>query len=1811
MEFRETEKKKVNSEVPWIPTTPFKPIAQRPAQICTSGERNQLNSHFNGEFASLESSAGGNVNHESESVAGTSNIGHDNARTRVQVSFEDVPGPSNSFAELLAQAGAPSAYCNSRYDFLDNQFVPGVWNSQFDQSYALLGNHNLYQQQPYTNFIHDNYQDPQGTSYMAYCGLTDSQVALPPENVVTAKDKQVVETQICTEQMNQREDEDDASATMCDKSHNKLYDPAVVDLTAIPTPCKEDNNHNKEIHHVIDLNEIPQTKPKRRKHRPKVIKEGKPKKTRKTTTPKPDQSKENSTQKRKYVRKKDLNTTPAEVTGECTESLITESAKKTCRRSLYFEIPDQPRDGNSACREENATMRFGGETGIEVQETQALNNYMSSREDAQASTSNGKLSSNGSQEVGSKRKPYGAIKQADNGSVNLIGSQYNLLQAYQSRYWVQFPNVQKKRRSEKGKFSNPSNASSMTATKDVQLATCSEENARSYQDASTSNGWTSASASEYETAKLLTMLRATEKATCDKSQSLEYNLFSGQSRPTKKRSRVTNRAHDYTSLTIVRNCDAKLTNIANRSSSDRKTVEDAQRPQTGIDALVAEMRASLTKKKRSKKRTAPISSVYSSRDEMQQHLPLHSSLGVARGESWKSIYTVDTLTQQFSQLNIYREARELVLYGQNALVSYKQKTEKRKGRRVHEYGTMIPYEGVFDPIKKQRPRPKVDLDEETNKVWKLLMLDINSHGVDGTDEDKAKWWENERNVFRGRAESFIARMHLVQGDRRFSRWKGSVVDSVVGVFLTQNVSDHLSSSAFMSLAARFPVKPSSKYDACHDESASMIVNSPEVQIVEPEENAKLEEILNQSVHELSSMTKDIIEHSAERETVDSNSIDSCGTTGSLKDESNCKLLEPAQRNISEHSTMGFVSPVTGEGQENSCKGGVRKELNALFSSHCSIVTSQLSGDLSIDQNPEKIGSVSDSNTEVEDRLSTAEYNVSNRTSFSNLLGMASSTQLHEVNSQSNNPTENLRDSYGQPVAMRHDNLEENLEKSNVNQSYLEEIMTQCNDYNLKMTPNSGVLEVNCYNPVNVEASSSGSSKNKNEDNISLSSPAESHSMLSQAHQQHSDHKQHEAFHISGQSQDLMPKSKESDSCDHSYAITNENSKLESAPVKSKGKKEKKDSFNWDSLRVQALATAGEREKTESTKDSLDWDAVRRANVNEIADAIKERGMNNMLAERIQSFLNLLVDKHGGIDLEWLRDVPPDQAKEFLLSIRGLGLKSVECVRLLTLHHLAFPVDTNVGRIAVRLGWVPLQPLPESLQLHLLELYPVLESIQKYLWPRLCKLDQRTLYELHYQLITFGKVFCTKSKPNCNACPMRGECRHFASAFASARLSLPGPEQKNLVIATGNNATDQNPSVIIDHSPLPLPEPEQKNIDMTTGNNTTDQNPSVIIDQLPLPLPEPGQKNIDMTTGNNTTDQNPSVIINQLPLSLPENTNQAEELLQTVVIRQHETNSEINICQPIIEEPASPEPECSHVSENDIEDAFYEESDEIPTIKLDLEEFTVNLQNYMQTNMELQEGEMSKALVALNQEAAYIPTPKLKNVSRLRTEHSVYELPDSHCLLEGWEVREPDDPGKYLLAIWTPGETANSIEPPERKCSTQGSGQLCNEEECFSCNSFREASLQMVRGTILIPCRTAMRGSFPLNGTYFQVNEVFADHESSLNPISVPRSWIWNLNRRTVHFGTSIPSIFKGLSTQEIQQCFWRGFVCVRGFDRQTRAPRPLKARLHFPASKLAKNKEQAKKDAKAANSQGLNLKSNTEQPELLASIPNLQQNGGS
>ena len=48
------------------------------------------------------------------------------------------------------------------------------------------------------------------------------------------------------------------------------------------------------------------------------------------------------------------------------------------------------------------------------------------------------------------------------------------------------------------------------------------------------------------------------------------------------------------------------------------------------------------------------------------------------------------------------------------------------------------------------------------RMWKLLLANQGGDVEEERDMDKVKW-EEQRNIFRGRVDSFIARMHLIQG----------------------------------------------------------------------------------------------------------------------------------------------------------------------------------------------------------------------------------------------------------------------------------------------------------------------------------------------------------------------------------------------------------------------------------------------------------------------------------------------------------------------------------------------------------------------------------------------------------------------------------------------------------------------------------------------------------------------------------------------------------------------------------------------------------------------------------------------------------------------------------------------------------------------------------------------------------------------------------------------------------------------------------------------------------------------------------------
>lgn len=95
-------------------------------------------------------------------------------------------------------------------------------------------------------------------------------------------------------------------------------------------------------------------------------------------------------------------------------------------------------------------------------------------------------------------------------------------------------------------------------------------------------------------------------------------------------------------------------------------------------------------------------------------------------------------------------------------------------------------------------------------------------------------------------------------------------------------------------------------------------------------------------------------------------------------------------------------------------------------------------------------------------------------------------------------------------------------------------------------------------------------------------------------------------------------------------------------------------------------------------------------------------------------------------------------------------------------------------------------------------------------------------------------------------------------------------------------------------------------------------------------------------------------------------------------------------EPIIEEPMTPEEEQIIEEIPDIEDLCFDDPDEIPTIKLNMESFVKNIEELVRNNdSELQIEDISKALVLLPPIAASIPPPRLKQSRHLRTVHEAY------------------------------------------------------------------------------------------------------------------------------------------------------------------------------------------------------------------------------
>jgi endonuclease-3 len=154
-----------------------------------------------------------------------------------------------------------------------------------------------------------------------------------------------------------------------------------------------------------------------------------------------------------------------------------------------------------------------------------------------------------------------------------------------------------------------------------------------------------------------------------------------------------------------------------------------------------------------------------------------------------------------------------------------------------------------------------------------------------------------------------------------------------------------------------------------------------------------------------------------------------------------------------------------------------------------------------------------------------------------------------------------------------------------------------------------------------------------------------------------------------------------------------------------------------------------------------WEALAAAPSSKVADAIRSGGLANIKAPRILAILREIADRQDGrIDLEWMRDAPTPDVRDYLLSLPGVGPKTAACVLAFSLERPALPVDTHVFRAARRLGFLP--DKVDAAKAH-----DVMEEL----------VPPKLRVGMHVGLIRLGREICKAGRPRCEVCPLAELC----------------------------------------------------------------------------------------------------------------------------------------------------------------------------------------------------------------------------------------------------------------------------------------------------------------------------------------------------------------------------------------------------------------------------------------------------------------------
>ncbi len=157
----------------------------------------------------------------------------------------------------------------------------------------------------------------------------------------------------------------------------------------------------------------------------------------------------------------------------------------------------------------------------------------------------------------------------------------------------------------------------------------------------------------------------------------------------------------------------------------------------------------------------------------------------------------------------------------------------------------------------------------------------------------------------------------------------------------------------------------------------------------------------------------------------------------------------------------------------------------------------------------------------------------------------------------------------------------------------------------------------------------------------------------------------------------------------------------------------------------------------------DWEAVRDGEIGAVIEAIRPAGLANQKGPRIQSILAAISAERGSLDLDFLKEMPREEARAWLSRFKGVGPKTAAIVMQFSLGMPVFPVDTHVHRVSGRLGLRPEKMSAEAAHGWLEALF-----------------TEEQYGPGHLNIIRLGREICAARQPRCELCPLREECDYF-------------------------------------------------------------------------------------------------------------------------------------------------------------------------------------------------------------------------------------------------------------------------------------------------------------------------------------------------------------------------------------------------------------------------------------------------------------------